>query len=79
MQKEWANKDRYRLSSGVPEPRVASLPRGEGNVRTIARGPRVLPARGVPSQGRVGVQVHTLSLDVVSSLDTLLLMVYMRL
>ena len=56
MQKEWANKDRYRPSSGVPEPRVASLPRGEGSVRTIARGPRVLPARGVPAQGRVGVQ-----------------------
>ena len=43
MQKEWANKDRYHPS------------RGEGSVRTIARGPRVLPPRGVPTQGRVGV------------------------
>ena len=47
MQKEWANKDRYRPSSGVPERHVASLPRGEGSVRNIARGPRVFPARGV--------------------------------
>ena len=44
MQKEWANKDRYRPSSGVPEPHVAPLPRGEGSIRTIPRGPRVFPA-----------------------------------
>ena len=48
MQKEWPNKDRYR-------PHVASLPRGEGSVRTIARGPRGFPVCGVPAQSCVGV------------------------
>ena len=33
--KEWANKDRYRPSCGVPEPRVESLPRGKGFVRSF--------------------------------------------
>ena len=52
MQKEWANKDRYRPSSSVPEPRVAPLPRGEGSVRTVpTRGPR-----GFPAQSHDGVQ-----------------------
>ena len=55
MQKEWANKDRYRPSSGVPEPRVAPLPRGEGSVRTIPRGPRASPTRGLSAQSRDGV------------------------
>ena len=49
MQKEWANKDRYCPSSGVPKPRVAPLPRGEGSVRTFPRGPRAFPARGFPT------------------------------
>ena len=56
MQKEWANKDRYRLSSGVPEPHVAPLPRGEGSVRMIPRGPRAFPARGFPTHSREGIQ-----------------------
>ena len=55
MQKEWANKDRYHPSSGVPEPRVAPLPRGEGSVRTVPRGPRAFPARGFPTQSHDGI------------------------
>jgi hypothetical protein len=39
MAKEWANKDRYHPSHGVPEPRM-SLPKGKGFVYTVAgRGP----------------------------------------
>jgi hypothetical protein len=34
MAKEWANKDRYHPSHGVPEPRM-SLPKGKGFVYTI--------------------------------------------
>jgi hypothetical protein len=33
LARELANKDRYRISRGVPEPRM--VPRGEGMVRTI--------------------------------------------
>jgi hypothetical protein len=32
MAKEWANKDRYHPSHGVPEPRMP-LPKGKGFVR----------------------------------------------
>jgi hypothetical protein len=34
MAKEWANKDRYHPSHGVPEPRVP-LPNGKGFVRSV--------------------------------------------
>jgi hypothetical protein len=34
MAKEWANKDRYHCSSGVPEPRV-QMPRAKASVRTV--------------------------------------------
>jgi hypothetical protein len=34
MAKEWANKDRYNLSHGVPEPRMP-LPRGKAVVRSV--------------------------------------------
>jgi hypothetical protein len=34
MAKEWANKDRYHPSHGVPEPRM-SLPKGKGVVHTV--------------------------------------------
>jgi hypothetical protein len=34
MAKEWANKDRYHPSHGVPEPRMP-MPKGEGFVRTV--------------------------------------------
>jgi hypothetical protein len=34
MAKEWANKDRYHPSHGVPEPRMP-LPKGKGFVRTV--------------------------------------------
>jgi hypothetical protein len=34
MAKEWANKDRYHPSHGVPEPRM-SLPKGKGSVYTV--------------------------------------------
>jgi hypothetical protein len=34
MAKEWANKDRYNLSHGVPKPRM-SLPRGKAVVRSV--------------------------------------------
>ena len=44
FQKEWANKDRYRPSRGVPEPRVEPLPRGVGSVRSVpSQGPRGFP------------------------------------
>jgi hypothetical protein len=38
MAKEWANKDKYHLSSGVLEPRV-QMPGAKASVRTV-------PARG---------------------------------
>jgi hypothetical protein len=45
---EMANKDRYRPSRGVPEPRVVPIPRGEGVVHTVpTRGGRVFPTHGV--------------------------------
>jgi hypothetical protein len=34
MAKEWANKDRYRPSHDVPEPRV-QMPRGKASVRIV--------------------------------------------
>jgi hypothetical protein len=34
MAKEWANKDRYNLSHGVPKPRMP-LPRGKAMVRSV--------------------------------------------
>jgi hypothetical protein len=34
MAKEWANKDRYNPSHGVPEPRMP-LPRGKAVVRSV--------------------------------------------
>jgi hypothetical protein len=33
MAKEWANKDRYNLSHGVPEPRMP--PKGKAVVRSV--------------------------------------------
>jgi hypothetical protein len=65
MAKEWANKDRYHPSHGVPEPRM-SLPKGKGFVYTVpawrymrassgdkvaGRGP---PARPVRVTGQTG-------------------------
>jgi hypothetical protein len=35
MVKEWANKDRYHPSHGVPEPRMP-LPKGKGFVRKVS-------------------------------------------
>jgi hypothetical protein len=35
MAKEWANKDRYHPSHGVPEPRMP-LPKGKGFVRKVS-------------------------------------------
>jgi hypothetical protein len=35
MSKEWANKDRYNPSHGVPKPRMA-LPRGKAVVRSVS-------------------------------------------
>jgi hypothetical protein len=37
MAKEWANKDRYHPSHGVPEP-CMPLPKGKGVVHTIQHG-----------------------------------------
>ena len=54
------NKDRYRPSSGVPEPHVAPLPRGEGSARTFPRGPRAFLARGFPTQSRDGIHFGSL-------------------
>jgi hypothetical protein len=34
MSKEWANKDKYHLSSGVLEPCV-QIPRAKASVRTV--------------------------------------------
>jgi hypothetical protein len=65
MAKEWANKNRYHLSHGVPEPRMP-LPKGKGVVHTVqawrdrrasgegkfaGRGPPARPVR--PVLGRV--------------------------
>jgi hypothetical protein len=65
MAKEWANKDRYHPSHGVPEPRMP-LPKGKGFVRMVlawrdrrdsgggksaGRGPPARPVR--PVLGRV--------------------------
>ena len=53
MQKEWANKNRYRPSRGVPEPRVEPLPRSVGSVRSIpSQGPRGFPSRVVSLRER---------------------------
>jgi hypothetical protein len=57
LARELANKDKYRPSRGVPEPRL--VPRGEGMVRTIyPRGRREFVPRGDPPHreggGRVG-------------------------
>jgi hypothetical protein len=52
MAKEWANKDRYHPSHGVPEPRLP-LPKGKGFVHKVPAwgGKSALeerdPARGV--------------------------------
>jgi hypothetical protein len=47
LARELANKDRYRPSHGVPEPRL--VPRGEGMVRTIyPRGRHEFVSRGEP-------------------------------
>jgi hypothetical protein len=47
LAREWANKDRYRPSRGVPEPRLVM--RGEGMVRTIyPRERREFVPRGEP-------------------------------
>jgi hypothetical protein len=56
LARELANKNRYRLSRGVPEPRL--VPRGEGLVRTIyPRGRRGFVPRGEPPQREGGRHV----------------------
>jgi hypothetical protein len=56
LARELANKDRYRPSRGVPEPRL--VPRGEGMVRTIyPRERRELVPRGEPPNREGGRHV----------------------
>jgi hypothetical protein len=56
LARELANKDRYRPSCGVPEPRL--VPRGEGMVRTIyPRERREFVLRGEPTQREGGSHV----------------------
>jgi hypothetical protein len=56
LARELANKDRYRPSRGVPEPRL--VPRGEGMVRTIyPRGRREFVPRGEPPHREGGRHV----------------------
>jgi hypothetical protein len=56
LARELANKDRYRPSRGVPEPRLVS--RGEGMVRTIyPRGRREYVPRGEPPHREGGRRV----------------------
>ena len=86
-QKKLANKDRYRPSRGVPEPRVEPLPRGVGSVCTV---PLVVESSLVVVLSLVvesmlvvvvhfrGIVVGALALGVVSLLVVLLLMVDMR-
>jgi hypothetical protein len=69
LARELANKDRYRPSRGVPEPRL--VPRGEGMVRTIyPQERREFVPRGEPYIEKV---VGMLGLGVVSLLDVPLL------
>jgi hypothetical protein len=63
-----ANKDRYRPSRGVPEPRL--VPRGEGMVRTIYPRER---REFVPQSHHIEKVVGMLGLGVVSLLDVPLL------
>jgi hypothetical protein len=52
MAKEWANKDRYNPSHGVPKPRMP-LPRGKAMVRSVpAWGDASSRSRGVVLRGR---------------------------
>jgi hypothetical protein len=56
LARELANKDMYRPSCGVPEPRL--VPRGEGMVRTIyPRGRREFVPRGEPPHREGGRRV----------------------
>jgi hypothetical protein len=56
LARELANKDRYRPSRGVPEPRL--VPRGEGMVRTIyPRERREFVPRGEPPHKEGGRRV----------------------
>jgi hypothetical protein len=56
LARELANKDRYRPSRGVPEPRL--VPRGEGMVRTIyPRERREFEPRGEPPHRESGRRV----------------------
>jgi hypothetical protein len=56
LARELANKDRYRPSRGVPEPRL--VPRGEGMVRTIyPREGREFVPRGEPPHREGGRRV----------------------
>jgi hypothetical protein len=56
LSRELANKDRYRPSRGVPEPRL--VPRGEGKVRTIyPRGRREYVPQGEPPHREGGRRV----------------------
>jgi hypothetical protein len=69
LARELTNKDRYRPSRGVPEPRL--VPRGEGMVRTIyPQERREFVPRGEPYIEKV---VGMLGLGVVSLLDVPLL------
>jgi hypothetical protein len=68
MAKEWANKDKYHCSDGVPEPRV-QMPRAKASVRTApawgerkavggAAG-RATPVRPVRGTGQTGAGLDT--------------------
>jgi hypothetical protein len=53
MAKEWANKDRYNPSHGVPKPRMP-LPRGKAMVRSVpAWGDASSRSRGAVLEGAV--------------------------
>jgi hypothetical protein len=69
LARELTNKDRYRPSRGVPEPKL--VPRGEGMVRTIYPcESREFVPRGEPPHRKGG---RLLGLGVVSLLDVPLL------
>lgn len=58
LAKEWANKDMYNPSRGVPEPRVVPLPQCEVVVRTIpTRAAQGVHSCGVPPQRDSGRRV----------------------
>jgi hypothetical protein len=81
MAKEWANKDRYHSSHGVPEPRV-SLPKGKGFVYTVpawrdrrASGGDKVAGRGPPVRPVLGRLLESLVSLVVMLEGSVLLVV----